>query len=494
MKLKLHYFWNFIKAHKVWSGVIVLVFILVFWMFLSKDSNDLKDNFAVVEIGNVQEEVSLTGNVKPLAEVDLAFERGGRIAYINVSVGDKVYAGQTLASVSNADLLANLQQAQANLKKVQAGLGDSVDKSNLEKVQTEMDLENAIKDSYTKADDALRNKIFSLFNDPLRYNSNLIFITDSSLEEDIEDGKREAVETLESWQRMLNKTDIALDLDSKYESAKSNLELIKNLLDKCALAVNGLTTDSNTTKTQIETWKTSISTARTSVNLAIDSLTTYFNQYKLADLSLQISANDTLAEEASIEAARAAIAIAQAELDKTIIRSPITGVITNIPVELGEIVPANQKAVSVISYGQFQIEAFVPEADIAKVKLGDVAKVTLDAYGDMVIWESKVIKIDPAATIIDGVPTYKIILQIVKQDERVRSGMTANLDILTARREGVLIIPARAVYSKNNKRFVRVLENDSKSEREIEVGLRGVNGQVEVLSGLSKGEKVSTSI
>ena len=44
---------------------------------------------------------------------------------------------------------------------------------------------------------------------------------------------------------------------------------------------------------------------------------------------------------------------------------------------------------------------------------------------------TEVIKIDPAATIIDGVPTYKVTLKFVDQDERIRSGMTANLDILT---------------------------------------------------------------
>lgn len=490
MKKIYHGLLNFIKNHKIWSIVILLIIIGLVWS-LSGSKKTATANFVLAEISTIREEVSVTGNVKPLTDVDLAFERGGKVANINVEVGDKVYTGQVLASISNADLVASLNQAQANLKKVRAGLGDNAIAKSLEFSQAKISLSNSIKDSYTKADDALRNKIYSLFNDPIRYSAKLSFSTDNFLQEDIEDGKDKVSDSLDSWQRLLNKTDINIDLESNYTLAKNNLLLVKDLLDKCATAVNGLSADSYSSQTQIDSWKLNISTARTNINSAIDSLTSDFNNYKTANLSVQISKNDTLAEEASVEQALAGVASAEAELAKTIIKSPINGLVTDIPIKLGEIVPMNQKAISVISGGAYQIESFVPEADISKIKIGNTADTTLDAYSG-VNFKTEVIKIDPAATIIDGVPTYKVTLKFVDQDERIRSGMTANLDILTAEKKDALTVVTRAVYTKDGSKFVKVVGADNTTtEVKVETGLKGFDGKIEILSGLTEGDKVS---
>ncbi len=489
-------FFSFIKAHKVWSVIIgLLVIIIIYFIFFGGKKTDTA-TFVLVEKGNIREEVSVTGNVKPLSEVDLAFERGGRVASLNVMVGDKVYQGQVLSSVSNADLTANVDQAKANLKKVMASAGDSADKTALDFTQAKDSLVSAIKDSYTKADDAVRNKIYSLFNDPAKYRAKLAFSTDIFLQEDIEEGKDSVNDILDAWDRTLIKTNISSDPETNYTLAKTNLLIIKALLDKCATAVNGLSPGSSgNTQTQIDTWKLNISTARTNINTAMDTLNNYYDAYKTAGLAIKISKNTTLAEEAGIEQAQAGVASAEAELAKSIIRSPISGVITKVDVKLGEIVSANKNIISVISYGDYEVESFVPEADISKVKVDDIARTTLDAYGDTVVFETKVIKIDPAATVIDGVPTYKVTLRFVNQDDRVRSGMTANLDILTAERAEVLTVPARAIYNVDGKRFVKVLDiSGVAQEKEVVMGLRGSDGKVEIISGLNEGDKVVTSL
>ena len=116
---------------------------------------------------------------------------------------------------------------------------------------------------------------------------------------------------------------------------------------------------------------------------------------------------------------------------------------------------------------------------------------TLDAYGSDVFFNATVAKIDPAETLIDNVATYKITLGFLEKDERVRSGMTANIDVLSAKKENVLVVPARAVIDKDGVKTVRVAGADGAvSERSIETGLKGSDGQIEILSGLSESERI----
>jgi multidrug efflux pump subunit AcrA (membrane-fusion protein) len=138
----------------------------------------------------------------------------------------------------------------------------------------------------------------------------------------------------------------------------------------------------------------------------------------------------------------------------------------------------------------FEIDANIPEADIAKLKIGADANITFDAYGSDVVFKAKLITIDPAETIIDGVATYKSTFQFVDNDERIKSGMTASLTITGDRRDDVLRVPQRSVITKNGKKFVQVLEGETIVDKAVETGLRGSDGMIEILSGISEGENV----
>lgn len=490
-------FFSFIKNHKVWSILIFLIIVGLSWYAINGGSKNVEFETVSVTRASLTEIVTVTGNVRPLSDVSLAFERSGKVSEISVNVGSRVFVGQKLASISNADLLANLDQAKANLKKAEAVFGDSAVRTALDLAQAEISLSNTIRDSYTKADDAIRNKMYTLFSDPARYRAKLAFSTNAFLQEDIEEGKDEISDLLDIWYRSLNTFDDNSDLELYYNTAKSNLSQVKALLDKSAEAVNGLTPDASAaSQAQIDIWKSNISTARTSINAAIDTLVGSFNQYKTADLSSDFSKNNTLVEEAGIEQAKAQVSIAEAELSKSVLISPIEGVVTNIDIKLGEIFSANKTAISIISYGDYEVESFVPEADISKVKINDQAKTTLDAYGDTVTFDTSVIKIDPSATVIDGVPTYKVTLKFINIDDRIRAGMTANLDILTNQKDNVLVIPSRVVTTRDDGKYVAVPSLSEESglvEKKVVTGLRGSDGNVEVVSGLNEGELVISS-
>ena len=190
------------------------------------------------------------------------------------------------------------------------------------------------------------------------------------------------------------------------------------------------------------------------------------------------------AQQAAIEQAKASVINLQAQLDKLTLRSPLDGVVTRQDAKVGEIVAPNVTVASVISVSTFQVESDVPEADIAKVHVSDAARITLDAYGDDVTFEATVVKIDPAERILDGVATYKVTLQFTKADDRIKSGMTANITTRGAKKENVLSIPQRLVITRGEEKYVKVLRDGQVVEVKITTGLRGSSGNIEVTSGL----------
>jgi HlyD family secretion protein len=201
-----------------------------------------------------------------------------------------------------------------------------------------------------------------------------------------------------------------------------------------------------------------------------------------------------LSEQAQIKQAQAAVEQAAAQVEKTILRAPFAGLVTAKHITTGEIVGANATAISIISASALQIDAYVPEIDIVKIHLGDTAQVTLDPYGSTTLFPVTVIHIDPAETVIEGVSTYKITFAFVNKDERVKPGMTANIDIETNRHENVVSVPGRAVTNDSGKYTVQVKKADGTVEkRSVAVGLRGIDGALEILSGLAVGDEVVTA-
>ena len=197
--------------------------------------------------------------------------------------------------------------------------------------------------------------------------------------------------------------------------------------------------------------------------------------------------------QAQVRQSTAALSLIQRKITTGTLRAPISGTITSVSSQPGEVATTGASVITMIGLGKFQIEADIPESDIGKVSLADPAIITLDAFLDE-IQKGKVVDIEPAETIIQGVVYYKVTIELEGTDERIKSGMTANIIIITDTRENVLAVPQRAVIEKNEKKYTRVLAEEGYQEQEVETGLMGSEGQVEIISGLKEGDKVITFI
>jgi len=291
-------------------------------------------------------------------------------------------------------------------------------------------------------------------------------------------------------------------IESSASLVKNHLIQIRSFLDNTALVLASASTNSSVTQTILDGYRSDISTARASVNTALSSLETAINALSVAgsniDLeksSLALKEAPTLPQTITAQAAvldqmQANVRLIEADIQKTILRAPIGGVVTKQDAKAGEIVSAGIPIVSIISQSKFQIEAFVPEADIAKISLGDIASVTLDAYGDTTVFSAAAVSVDPAETILEGVATYKMTFRFNEDDARIKSGMTANVDIRTAKNDGVLALPQRVLIRKDKETFIQVLENNAVKEISIKTGLRGSDGYIEIVSDLKEGQEV----
>ncbi len=498
---------KFLKRPAVVLGLVALLGLILGGYFYFGRKTQPQYEVFKAKLGDIVQEVSVTGRVKAAESVELAFERAGRVSWVGPKAGDKVFAGQVLALLSNADLRAALEESEANLKAEEAGLAalkrgtraEAIKSQEAKVADAKQNLLDKLFDAYTKSDDGVRNRADQLFSNPQTSSPKLTFISDNAT---ALEGSRVAVEAaLKSWLSRL--VGVAAGSDADFNAAvfaiKNDLALIKNFLEQTASAVNGLKAGGPFTQATIDAYRSDLSTARTNVNTAINNLSSAEADLTLAKRELDLKNAGTSTEElgqaeAEVLRARAGVSKAKAELSKTFLVAPFSGTLTREGAKMGETIAANSPVAAMISEAQFEIEANVPEVDIAKIKPQSTAKATLDAYGSEVVFEAKVSEIEPAETIIEGVATYKTTLQFLAKDERIRSGMTANIDILGAKREQVLIIPERAVISSDGRRFVKISSGGQVQEREVRTGLRGSDGNVEIISGLSEGEEVFISL
>jgi HlyD family secretion protein len=199
---------------------------------------------------------------------------------------------------------------------------------------------------------------------------------------------------------------------------------------------------------------------------------------------------ELLIGEANVEQAQAQADQIRAQIGKNMIISPIFGVVTRQDAKVGETANPGVNVVTVMSAGQFEITANVPEVDVGKIALGNKVTITLDAYSGEV-WTGRVSYVEPAETIIDGVVNYKIKVSFDKADQQLKSGLTANLTIETVRKDQVLILPQYAIIENDRGSFVeKNLGNNQTAEVAVKIGIRSQDGKVEIISGVKEGDEV----
>lgn len=177
------------------------------------------------------------------------------------------------------------------------------------------------------------------------------------------------------------------------------------------------------------------------------------------------------------------------ELEDSILKAPADGVVTKINLDEGENVSALTDDVATMMADKLRITTNISETDISKVSVGDNVSITFDAFSSDRDFTGEVVSIDPAETIVQGVIYYEAKIDFDPDGEEVKSGMTANLEILTESAEDVIAISPQALNYEDGEIFIFVMEGENRIRRTVKVGLQG-DEMVEILEGLEAGEEV----
>lgn len=223
-------------------------------------------------------------------------------------------------------------------------------------------------------------------------------------------------------------------------------------------------------------------------------LTRYRNLYKkgfvakseldLAESTYQADVAQVRAAQAQINQALASYSTAESNLRYTKITSPVDGVVISRAVDVGQTVAASFQTPELFSVAQdltqMQIEASVSEADIGKVKKDQTVEYTLDGYPDET-FTGKVSQVRISPTTVSNVVTYSVIIDVENDDLKLIPGMTANVSIITSKKEDILCTVNSALKFTPN--------TDGKGEKYDKQGIwlltEGKPKRVEIKTGVS---------
>jgi RND family efflux transporter MFP subunit len=198
---------------------------------------------------------------------------------------------------------------------------------------------------------------------------------------------------------------------------------------------------------------------------------------------------------AQVAQAEANVKFAEVQLGYTKIYAPISGVIASISTQEGETVAASLAAptfVNLIDLKRLEVQTYVDETDIGKIKTGLESVFTVDTFRDT-DFEGNVTAIYPKAVIQDNVVNYIVTVEITDfKDKVLRPEMTANVTIYLETRPDVLAVPTSALTRERGDYYVTVLENGSQARRLVKTGWRD-GGYTEIISGLKEGNYVLVS-
>ncbi len=438
------------KRNQIILGVILIIALVIAGYFVyqqmtASSSGAVRAQTATAQRGNLVATVSAAGNVLTPEEATLAFQTSGRVAKVNIQVGDAVKKGQTLMELDTTDLELSLKTAKTNLASSTA---------NLE--QTKANLQFALRNAQSGLESS-KAGLQAAINKNTQ-NPNQIIVAKAQLDKaTIALQSAQGAYNRIAWRGDVGLTQQAVDLQNatiEYQSALANYNMTLATINDSALK-----------SAQADFDKANVALEQAQKNL---------------DTQLRTA-------QATVDNHQVTVDQAQRNLDKARLVAPFDGFVSVVNFSVGDSAGTGT-AVTVVDLSSLQVKVTIAEVDIAKIKIGQSAQITMDALPGKT-YTAKIIAIGPVATITQGVVNYPVTAAINNTDGQVKPGMTANLAITVEQRDNVLLVPNRAIRTQGNQRTVTVLYKGLSIAVPVTIGLTNEQS-AEITSGLLEGDQV----
>lgn len=334
--------------------------------------------------------LSVVGTVKSRSEATILAQTAGELRTLSRSIGDTVAAGSVIGQFENSAQRAAVTQAQgaydaaaaalAKLKGTTAtNLGLSSSQASSAAQSASVSLSTALRSAYATLDDAVHAKADSLFTGPNSPTPRFLPFTvpDTQLVTDIENQRLALNATMRGAEIAAAGADLGADTTHLLTDART----VQAFLDDLIAAMNSAVPNNYFTQAQIAANQASLSGARTAVLAAIASLTGAKTAYDAAVSGAATASNtagsgaasDIASAEAQLKSAQGALDAARAALEKTIVRSPISGTIVSMPVTQGDFVSTFAQVAVVSNPGALYVESQVTPDDAKSIAVGNGA-------------------------------------------------------------------------------------------------------------------------
>ncbi|MEB3292334.1 MAG: efflux RND transporter periplasmic adaptor subunit [Synechococcales bacterium] len=405
--------------------------------------------------------IRASGNITPRQTVNVSPKTAGRILELLVEQGDRVQKGQIIARMDDADLQRERQKVLADIAAAEAKLAQL-------KAPNRPELQ----------------------------------------EQAAADLQRSLGEVLRAEGEIARADGQVADAKSQLEFAKRQRIRQEGLQQEGAISVNSL--DEFLRKEQSAQQALRQAQAQRSqamAQLKQAQAQVEGNRARLNQQGQSGSTGEIAVQEAQVAAAIAQLRAVETRIGDTIVRAPFAGQVTQRYASVGAFVtPTTQASASgsgasstsvVAIASELEVIAKVPEIDIGQVRIGQEVEVEVDAFPEET-FKGKVRLVAPEAIEERDVRFFQVRLQLLDGQEKLRSGMNADLEFVGKQMEA-LMVPTVAIVTKRGQTGVLIPGKEGKPEfKKVTIGAtqdkRGADGkregQTQVMEGLQEGERV----
>jgi HlyD family secretion protein len=191
--------------------------------------------------------------------------------------------------------------------------------------------------------------------------------------------------------------------------------------------------------------------------------------------------------QAAVSTANANINNIRVQMENSVIKSPISGIVVTKSINLGEIASPNITLVTIADTSTLKLKGTVSQELLPLLQIGQEIEVSIDIYPDKTV-KGRIENLGPMAVSTGAIFPIEI---AIENSGDINAGLSAHAAIGIAQESGV-VVPAEAVIRKNGESYVFVIKDNVASKRIVTTGIRS-DKEVQILKGLNAGEKVAVT-